>query len=247
MTEFDQTLWSERDYAQEYRNNADHYVQERRMLYSVLVSFYRQFIGVGRSKRVLDLGCGDGAIANQILSVDDTVEMTLMDGSKDMLEAARKRFHHFTEAQYISSTFEALITGETSLPTFDFIASAFAIHHLSLSPKKALFKQIYAHLNRGGAFLNIDTVFPNNPGYTDWYYEFWREWIIDRQRRLDLKENFDHVPERARHNPENKLDTLQAQLDALESIGFRDVECHYKLGLFVIFGGRKCCLPLDLR
>jgi tRNA (cmo5U34)-methyltransferase len=204
-----------------------------------LFPFTNNLSALENQKRVLDLGCGDGAIANQILSVDNTVEMTLMDGSKDMFEAARKRFHHFTEVQYIFSTFEALIAGGTSLPTFDFIASAFAIHHLSLSPKIALFKQIYAHLHRGGVFLNIDTVFPNNPGYTEWYYHFWREWIIVRQRRLDLKENFDHVPERARHNPENKLDTLHAQLDALEDAGFKDVECYYKLGLFVIFGGRK--------
>ena len=102
-----------------------------------------------------------------------------------------------------------------------------------------LFRQIYAYLNKDGAFLNIDTVSPNNPSYTDWYYEFWWEWIVDRQERLKLTENFDHVPEQARNNPENKLDTLQAQLDALKNIGFKDVECHYKLGLFVVFGGRR--------
>jgi tRNA (cmo5U34)-methyltransferase len=80
---------------------------------------------------------------------------------------------------------------------------------------------------------------PNTSIYSDWYYEFWRGWIIERQTKLSLKENFDHIPNQARHNPENKLDTLQVQLDALERTGFRNVECHYKLGLFVIFGGRK--------
>ena len=239
MTEFDQTLWSKRDYAQEYRDNADHYVQERHLLYKVLISFYRQFIGVGQARRVLDLGCGDGAIANQILKTDDTVELTLMDGSEEMLAAARQRFSQYEQVQYVLSTFEALIAGETHLSPFDFVASAFAIHHLSLTPKIALFKQIYAHFNNGGAFLNIDTVFPNNSTYTDWYYQFWREWIIGRQNRLNVTEKFDHVPDKARHNPENKLDSLQAQLDALTRIGFRDVECHYKLGLFVIFCGRK--------
>ncbi|MBN1220173.1 MAG: class I SAM-dependent methyltransferase [Anaerolineae bacterium] len=239
MTEFDETLWSEREYAQEYRDHADHYIQERDMLFKVLVSFYRQFIGIGQAKRMLDLGCGDGAIANQILRVDDSVNLTLMDGSKDMLDAARLRFWQFPKLQYVLATFEALIGRENSLPTFDFIASAFAIHHLSWSSKIGLFEQIYAYLNEGGAFLNIDTVFPNNPSYTDWYYEFWREWIIDRQTRLELKEAFDHVPNRARTNPENKLDPLQNQLDALTRIGFKDVECHYKLGIFAIFGGRK--------
>jgi tRNA (cmo5U34)-methyltransferase len=239
MTEFDETLWMERDYAQEYRDNADHYVQERKLLYKVMISFYRQFVGAGQAKRVLDLGCGDGAIAGHILQTDHTAELTLLDGSADMLDTARQRFSRLTNTQYMLATFEALIGGETSIPTFDFIASAFAIHHLSLPGKVSLFELIYTHLNDGGAFLNIDTVFPNNVAYTNWYYEFWREWIVDRQNRLNLGENFDDVPNRARNNPENKLDTLQVQLDALIRIGFRDVECHYKLGLFVVFGGRK--------
>jgi tRNA (cmo5U34)-methyltransferase len=239
MTDFDKTRWMERDYAQGYRDSADHIVQERQLLYQVMMSFYRQFVGAGQTKHVLDLGCGDGAIASHILQVDHTAELTLLDGSADMLDAARQRFSRLTNIRYMLSTFEALISGETGIATFDFIASAFAIHHLSLPGKVSLFELIYTRLNDGGAFLNIDTVLPNNAAYTDWYYEFWREWIVDRQNRLNLGEDFDDVPDRARNNPENKLDTLQAQLDALARIGFREIECHYKLGLFVVFGGRK--------
>ena len=239
MTEFDETLWAEHEYAQEYRDNADHYVQERATLYKILVSFYRHFVGASQSKRALDLGCGDGALAQQLLLADPTVELTLLDGSPDMLESTRRRFQSQTNAQYILSTFEAVIEGATPLPMFDFIGSSLAIHHLSMPGKIGLFQQIYAHLNDGGAFLNIDTVFPNQPVYTDWYYDLWREWIVDRQQRLKLTETFDHLPQRARHNPENKLDSLQAQLEALTQVGFKDVECHYKYNIFVVFGGRK--------
>jgi tRNA (cmo5U34)-methyltransferase len=139
----------------------------------------------------------------------------------------------------VQSTFEDLLDGEPKLANFDFVASAFAIHHLYLPAKIALFKQIYGCLNQDGYFINIDTVLPDNRSYTGWYYDLWQEWIIDRQARLDLNENFDHVPQGARTNPENKLDPLQAQLDALWDVGFKEVECYYKYGLFVIFGGRK--------
>jgi ubiquinone/menaquinone biosynthesis C-methylase UbiE len=121
MIEFDQTLWAEREYAQEYRDNADHYVQERATLYKILVSFYRHFVGAGQGKRALDLGCGDGALAQQLLLADPTVELTLLDGSPDMLASTRRRFHQQANAQYILSTFEAVIEGTTPLPIFDFI------------------------------------------------------------------------------------------------------------------------------
>jgi tRNA (cmo5U34)-methyltransferase len=239
MSEFDETLWMDETYTQEYRESADHVVQERQLLYRMMVSFYEHFIGVGRAKRVLDLGCGDGAVANHLHGSDPSLQLTLLDGSADMLNAARQRFALVPGTRFILSTFEELIEGKTTMPKFDFIASAFAIHHLSLPGKVKLFEQIFAHLNEGGAFLNIDTVLPNNPVYTNWYYELWREWIVRRQTRLKLPADFAGVPQEARYKPENKLDTLQVQLEALERIGFKDVECHYKMDIFVIFGGRK--------
>ena len=87
--------------------------------------------------------------------------------------------------------------------------------------------------------MNIDTVLPDNPVYTNWYYDYWREWIIRRQTQLNLPDNFAGVPEEARFKPENKLDTLQSQLEAMERIGFKEVECHYKMDIFVLFAGRK--------
>ena len=37
----------------------------------------------------------------------------------------------------------------------------------------------------------------------------------------------------------NKPDTLGDQLKALESAGFTDVDCYFKNGIFVVFGGQK--------
>jgi len=37
----------------------------------------------------------------------------------------------------------------------------------------------------------------------------------------------------------NKPDTLANQLRALKSAGFVDVDCYFKNGIFVVFGGAK--------
>ncbi len=42
---------------------------------------------------------------------------------------------------------------------------------------------------------------------------------------------------------ENKPDTLKDQLDALRTIGFKDVDCYYQYGIFTMFGGRRAAEP----
>ena len=87
--------------------------------------------------------------------------------------------------------------------------------------------------------INIDVAISNNENYTEWYYDLWKERIIDRQALLKIDKSFESVPKRARRQPEDHFDILKAQLNALVSIGFSAVECHYKCGVFAIYGGKK--------
>lgn len=38
---------------------------------------------------------------------------------------------------------------------------------------------------------------------------------------------------------DNLPDTLDAQLESLEKVGFKDVDCYFKYGIFSVFGGFK--------
>ena len=239
MSEFQESLWVDSQYARSYRDNAENFIIDRQAHFFILRSFYRQFVGGGQGTKVLDLGCGDGILTAQLLALDPTIQATLVDGSSDMLAAARERLGGHPGLQTIQRSFEDLIRESSALDQYHFVMSAFAIHHLFLADKAALFRRIFDHLASGGYFLNIDTVLPNDPAPTDWYYNLYREWIAERERRLNLSQSFGHVPDEARYNPDNKLSTLAAQLEALKSIGFVEVECHYKYGIFVIYSGRK--------
>ncbi len=88
-------------------------------------------------------------------------------------------------------------------------------------------------------FLNIDVALAENSSYTDWQFRLWQEWIVNRQRRLGLGADYAQVPEEARAKPENHYDTLQSQLGALRSVGFVDVDCHYRYSVFSVYGGKK--------
>ncbi len=239
MGKFEQTGWGQPEYSREYRDNSENYIQERRTMLRILSSYYRCFIGTGGEKRVLDLGCGDGIIAEMLCAQDGRARIVVADGSEEMLKAARERLAGLPIFEFRRITFEELIAGGFVPGEFDFIVSGLAIHHLHEADKEKLFSRVFEMLGTGGHFLNMDVATSPHDPYVDWYYGLWKDWIRDRESGKGTKESFAHVPDRARKNPENCFDPLQSQLGALSRAGFAAVECHYRHGLFAIYGGRK--------
>lgn len=239
MSEFEKSEWAQKGHAQAFLENADIYILERRRLFQILRSFYRHFLDKNRTK-VLDLGCGDGALTRELLKEDEQIQATLVDGSPEMLENARERLQSFENMHFINRTFQELLKNDAVLDDdFDLVVSSLAIHHLHREEKRSLFEYIHNHLQTGGYFLNLDTVKAPTPELEGWYRIFWSEWIRENQTKLDITERFDHIPEQYKNNPDNHPDTLDEQLDALKSVGFGQVDCYYKYGIFAIFGGRK--------
>lgn len=245
MSSFEASGWSRAEYAAQYRDEADHYIPQRVTMLEVVCSFYRNVVRDATmlrrtgTVRVLDLGCGDGILAEALCTADPAIEVAVTDGSRDMLDAARRRLHGRPVSEYCLVTFQEIIGGGFQREPFDLIASAFAIHHLELAQKARLFQRLCALLAPGAYFLNVDVALSDDPAYTAWYYRLWREWIVDRERALGLEQRYAHVPEEAQAKPENHYDSLQSQLEALQSAGYCSVACHYRYGPFAVYGGRR--------
>lgn len=239
MSTFDQTQWADPAYAHEYLDNANHYIPERQQLFEVLKSFYRRFVAQRTNAKVCDLGCGDGVLTAELLKESPNLNVTLVDGSAEMLAAARKKFSGRPNVSFLQKSFQSLIQDGRELAEFDLVMSSFAIHHLERRERQALFGVIFGHLRPGGYFLNIETALSADSEVTEWYYALWQEWIESRNKRLALKGAFLDIPGRARENPDNKYSPMSDQLADLESAGFDAVECHYKNGIFAIYTGRR--------
>lgn len=247
MSEFEKSEWAEAEHAKEFMENADIYILERKRLFSILRSFYRYFLMNNEFKgpvKVLDLGCGDGALALELLKEDNQINATLVDGSLKMLENARKNLKNYEGMNFIHKTFQDLLGDQLNekghaLDSFNLAVSSLAIHHISTEEKKSLFRYIHNHLTLGGFFLNIETVKAPENELESWYRVLWGEWIRENQENMDCPTNFEYLPEQYKNNPDNHPDTLNTQLNALESIGFQQVDCYYKYGIFTIFGGKK--------
>lgn len=238
MSDFDTSQWAESEFSQEYRDDANDYLPDRFKLIGIVKSFFRHFLHKADAPRVLDLGCGDGLVVRELMRSHDGIRATLVDGFAEMLEAAKKRLAHFDTVQFVQATFQDLLENDRLQNNFDLILSSFAIHHLETQEKKALYKYVYHHLSTDGFFLNIDVVLGQTQDLEDWYLSLWTEWIdsnVDSARKPDLLP----IPQHYKDNPDNLPDTLWSQLEALQEIGFKNVDCFYKYGIFTMFGGRR--------
>lgn len=240
MTDFIKTNWAKAEFSRNYLDKADIYIVERRRMFSILRSFMSHFLSSSDNKHLLDLGCGDGILTEELLQIDASLSVTLLDGSDDMLAKARHRLEKFGDFRYVRASFQELLEKDVLAERYDFAVSSMAIHHLTLGEKIMLFKKIHALLEDGGYFVNIDVVLPPTEALDQWYMKLWQEWMDDKKTALGVEDESDvNIIDRYKNLEENKPDALEAQLHALNEIGFSEVDCFYKYGIFSVYGGKR--------
>ena len=240
MTEFNNTRWADKEFAEQYIDNAEIYILERQRMFGIMRSCIRHFLSGKKDIRVLDLGCGDGIVTSNVLDVDNSISATLVDASAEMLEKAKERFKGIRNIDYVKATFQEIV--ENALPEkgYDVVVSSMAIHHLNMDEKQNFFAAISRHMRSGGHFINIDVVLPPSGPLDEWYMKLWEEWMDEKRAELKaFDEPSGDVIVRYKKGRENQPDTIEYQLDVLRSAGFTDVDCYYKYGIFVVYGGTK--------
>ena len=238
MTQFEKSRWADSEFSQNFRDEADVYLPFRRQFIEVTKSLYEYFIDANIEAKILDLGCGDGLFIQELIKSFSPASVILVDGSDEMLEAAKKRLKNNGNINFIKASFQDLLAGELLTENFDFIYSSLAIHHLPFEEKKQLYAYIYKLLSPGGCFVHYDVVVPPSGKIEKWYLSLWRQWIKEHPS-IEMRENLLDIPEQYKGNQDNIPDTLESQLEVLEKIGFKEVDCFFKYGIFSLFGGFK--------
>jgi tRNA (cmo5U34)-methyltransferase len=241
VTDFRQSAWADDKFAQNYLDKADIYVVERRKMFWFVSSLFSHFFQRREKIKLLELGCGDAALTEDLLKNNKGISATLLDGGESMLRKARERLKQFQNTTFIQATFQDLLGGKVELETYDFCVSSMAVHHLDMDEKASLFHHIASWLNPEGHFVDVDVVLAPSKELEEWYFAIWRDWLGYKMSQYNIQ---NEVPEdliRRYQDPSsmNRPDTLGKQLRALQSAGFVDVDCYYKDGIFVVFGGRK--------
>jgi tRNA (cmo5U34)-methyltransferase len=243
MSEFDKSAWADNKFAQNYLDKADIYIVERRKMFGFVSSLVSHFRYGKQDIKLLELGCGDGALTEELLKTNNGVSATLLDGGEGMIRKAAERLKGYRSTTFIHAAFDDLLGGKIKLEleTYDFIVSSMAIHHLDMHEKASLFRLIASWLKPGGRFADVDVVLPPSEELAGWYFAVWKDWLADMMSRYNVQDETPDDLIRRYQDPSsmNRPDTLAKQLRALESAGFADVDCYFKNGIFVVFGGMK--------
>ena len=204
-------------------------------------AFYRYHPGSQMNNRIMDLGSGDGVVGQVLLGPSAEDRLVLVDGSPDMLLAAKERFGTDPRVEYLHASFEEMIEKPPDLAPFSLVVSSLAVHHVPMDMKGRLFSVVHRLLAPGGFFLVYDTVLPPTPRLEEFYMELWKQWI--REQKALHKTDIDMESMLSYHHlaPEHhkNLDTMEDYMDAMRNAGFSEVDCMFKYGVFALVCGMK--------
>ncbi|HEY3096676.1 MAG TPA: class I SAM-dependent methyltransferase [Acidimicrobiia bacterium] len=204
-------LWSESGWAQRYLRERDD-IPHRMEGFAVLMELLPP-----APRRVLDLGTGDGFTLGLVRSAHPEVEGVGLDFSAEMLGRARERFAGENGVEIVEHDLDRPLP---PFGRFDLVVSSFAIHHCVDARKRALYAEVFALLEPGGRFLNLEHVDSPTP-------ELHVAFLAAAGRTS------------AEDDPSNKLVDVETQLGWLRDIGFVDVDCFWKWRELALLAGVK--------
>lgn len=194
--------------------------------------------------RVLDLGAGYGALATAVLRDRPHATAVCLDASEAMLALGRERNRDLEDRiKFIQGSLEVPDWLQAIDGKFDAVISSRALHHFTDNERRRdIFKEAYDLLTAGGCLINADNVRAPTPNLGERYKTARDQWL-DRMVQessggkttlADLKA----ATPSSYHGPHNN-GYLDRELAWLKEAGFVDVDCFWKLGTTVVYGGFK--------
>jgi tRNA (cmo5U34)-methyltransferase len=189
-------------------------------------------------ERFLDLGAGDGALSQLMLSLFPAAEAVLVDFSEPMLAGVDRRLAGRGRWR--------IVRGDLSDPAwrdglppgpYGAAVSSLAIHHLPAARKRDLYGETFELLEGGAMFVNLDYVSVTGP-----LHGLWDEELVANALRLERERGGTRTAAELERDlcddaDEDRPDSVDDQLRWLREAGFEDVEVHFKWAEAAVFGG----------
>jgi tRNA (cmo5U34)-methyltransferase len=185
------------------------------------------------AKSIMDLGCGGGNYAVKIASLLPNVDVTLIDISKNMVEAAHQRLSGCITGKVtaIHGDYRDIDMGTNC---YDVITAGTTLHHLREDHEwESLFLKIYNALKPGGSFWINDIVISETDELTEMMLSGWLSYL----KKMISEEEISMY--RQRYDSEDTPRTLSYQLDLLKQVGFSKTIVLHKHFNFAAFGAIK--------
>lgn len=230
------TNWQRQDVTQHYlekvRGGIPFGAEQAKMMLRVVNHF------TPNPKTMMDLGCGNGFLAEILLKSYPNASAILLDHSEPMVEAAREHMSDYSNrCQIYHADFSHSIQEYADPHSMDCIVSGFAIHHLEHKKKKALYNEIYYLLTDGGIFINIEHTASATSEIEKLYDELFINHLasFNNRSRSEVAREYFNRPDKQ----DNILEKVDVQVNWLREIGFNHADCYFKWMELAVFGGVK--------
>ena len=180
--------------------------------------------------RVLDLGCGHGLMAGEILSAYPKASLTAFDLTEEMLQACRMRLGGNERVTYQLGDFRSDPLGSH----YDLIIASLSLHHLHLSERPSFLARAHRSLKPGGFLIAAEVIVDEASDVRERQYVLWRRFIAENGE--------DPAYWYGRHLEKDHPATISALLEMLEAAGFQEAGCFWRCLNFAIVSGRSAAV-----
>jgi len=173
--------------------------------------------------RVLDLGCGNGALSELVLNKLPNAYVVGFDLAPKMLAAYEEKLLEF-KGRY------ELLLGDFRFDSigknYDIVLAGLSLQHLTWGERKEFYKLVYSVLNPKGSFILDDIIIDE-----DWHtrkiqYSNWMEFIASNGEDPNFWLN--------KHLIKDYPLTLEDHFQWLEDAGFLKTDCYWRFRNFAI-------------
>jgi tRNA (cmo5U34)-methyltransferase len=182
----------------------------------------------GDKIRVLDLGCGNGALSKLVLKKLPQAYVVGFDLTPKMLEAYVENLSSY------SGRYE-LIHGDYRFDSignnYDIVLAGLTLQHLTWGQRKDFYRLIHDILNPGGLFIINDIIIDEDWDTRNEQYDNWLKFIESNGE--DAGYWFD------KHLNKDYPVTLEDHFKWLEDAGLTKTECHWRHNNFAVTSAVK--------
>ncbi len=197
------------------------YLEQHKIIYDLLPEEEKAY-------RVLDLGCGNGVLSEQIFKKYHMAHIVGFDLTEEMLKAYNNKLSKYSgRFELKKGDFKTDAIGDS----YDIILAGLTLHHLTHKERKEFYKTVYSALNAGGVFISRDIIIDEDKDVRTQQYEIWKRFIKLNGENPELWYS--------KHKEKDRPVTLSDHFAWLKDAGFIKIGCHYRLFNFAVTSALK--------